>query len=274
MLESLADYYGVVIMKIYLAGCNGRLWCIRDYLSGRESRLGEREEIIPSKPNELNILESFYYANNNNIAEYIPHLKHFMLDSGAFTFFTQGKRVDWDEYVVSYADYIRKNNVELFFELDIDSLVGYNKVKELRNRLEKEAGKQCIPVWHKIRGKDEFIRMCDEYGYVAIGGIVSKEIIPPEYKYFPWFIKEAHRRNAKIHGLGFTNINALKLYHFDSVDSSSWTSGNRFGKIYTFTGNDLISKNKPPDRRVKSREVAIHNFTEWAKYANYAETYL
>lgn len=136
------------------------------YLAGKVC--WEREEIIPSRPADLNILESFYYVDDL-ITSLIPHLKHFMLDSGAFTFFTQGKHVDWDEYVSRYIDYIKANDIKLFFELDIDSLVGYDSVKEIRRRLERETGKIPIPVWHKSRGKEEFLRMCDEYDYVAIG---------------------------------------------------------------------------------------------------------
>ena len=30
--------------------------------------------------------------------------------------------------------------------------------KTLRKRLELETGKQCIPVWHKPRGKEEFLK--------------------------------------------------------------------------------------------------------------------
>ncbi|MBR4694827.1 MAG: hypothetical protein IKO94_01960 [Selenomonadaceae bacterium] len=240
------------------------------YLAGK---VGAEREVIPSRAEDISILESFYYADDL-ITSLIPFLKNFMLDSGAFTFFTQGVHTDWDEYIARYADYIKTNKVKLFFELDIDSLVGYGKVKEIRKRLERETGRQPIPVWHKSRGKEEFLRMCDEYDYVAIGGIVSREIKPPDYKYFPWFISEAHKRGAKIHGLGFTNLGGLRRYHFDSVDSSSWTTGNRYGAIYTFDGRNLNITRKPPGTRVKTRETARQNFSAWVEFGKYAETHL
>lgn len=258
-------------MIIFLAG---NAWNhLREIPPFRIPSQGPVDSLSCGKAEDINILESFYYADDL-ITSLIPHLKHFMLDSGAFTFFTQGKHVDWDEYVTRYIEYVKTNKVELFFELDIDVLVGYEKVREIRHRLEREIGRPPIPVWHKSRGKDEFLRMCDEYRYVAIGGIVSREIKPPDYKYFPWFIREAHKRGAKIHGLGFTNLNGLKLYHFDSVDSSSWTTGNRFGKVYVFNGKDLIINDKPPNTRVKARETAVKNFSEWVKFAQWAETNL
>lgn len=220
------------------------------------------------------ILESFFYMNQH-IEKLIPTFGDFLLDSGAFTFM-QGRNSGqtWDDYLKTYAEFINKHNIKNFFELDIDSVVGYKEVLRLREKLEKLTGRQCIPVWHKSRGKDEFLKMCDEYPYVAIGGIVSKEITSKEYKYFPWFIDEAHKRNAKIHGLGFTNLEGLKKYHFDSVDSSSWTTGNRFGAIYKFNGKTITKIDKPPNSKVKTRETAVNNFIEWVKFAQWADTHL
>ena len=261
-------------LDIYLAGTNGRRWCVDLYLAANWEGVG-KAYIPKEKMIGLSILESFYYADG--WTEWaIPYMKNFMLDSGAFTFMTSHKgKVDWNDYLRRYADFINKNNVQLFFELDVDSVTGYKKVLEMRKFLERETGKQPIPVWHKSRGKEEFLKMCDEYKYVAIGGIVSKEITRHEYKYFPWFINEAHKRGCKIHGLGFTNLEGIKKYHFDSVDSTSWTTGNRFGAIYRFNGTTMEKYDKKEGQRLAdSRAVAIHNFNEWVKFQKYAESNL
>ena len=50
------------------------------------------------------------------------------------------------------------------------------KLKKIRTKLEKGTNKKCIPVWHLSRGFDEFIKHTQEYDYIAIGGIVTKEI--------------------------------------------------------------------------------------------------
>lgn len=258
-------------MNLYLAG-NG-LW---KSLAG--NTILPPPPNLPSEPINVNILESFYYQDDI-ITNLIPYFKNFMLDSGAFTFFSAGKHIDWNKYVTEYIAYINKNKVDLFFELDIDVLIGYDKVKEIRKRIERETGKQPIPVWHRNRGKEEFIKMCKEYPYVAIGGLVDSAGKQGEYarqywKYFPWFINTAHQYGAKIHALGFTAITALRQYHFDSVDSSSWTTGNRFGGVYKFTGNNIIRIKKPEGVRMKHKEIAIHNFNEWIKFSQWAETHL
>lgn len=220
------------------------------------------------------VLESFYYANNKT-SKYLKTFKDFLLDSGAFTFFSSGKNVKWEEYVDKYADFINRNNINHFFELDIDKLIGYENVLKLRKRLELKTGKQCIPVWHKFRGKENFMSMCDEYSYVAIGGIVSKEISSKEYPIFNYLINEAHKRGAKIHGLGFTNLEGLKKYKFDSVDSTSWTTGNRFGAIYKFNGETMIKFDKKPGQRLGDYYTALlNNYCEWKKYQQYADIML
>lgn len=206
-------------MKLYLAGTEPR----KNYI------FPEGEAFLKS----INILESFYYLKKNpEFMKLVPYFGSFLLDSGAFTFMSGSHRgaIDWDKYVEEYAAFINRYDVKLFFELDIDSIVGIEQVERLRDKLERLTGKKPIPVWHKMRGKEYFIRMCRDYPYVALGGIVTKEIPREAYeKGFPWFIKTAHMHGAKIHGLGYTSIANLKKYRFDSVDSTAWLYGNRGG---------------------------------------------
>lgn len=42
------------------------------------------------------------------------------------------KNVDWNEYLDKYIDFINAHDVQYFFELDIDAIVGYERVKQLR----------------------------------------------------------------------------------------------------------------------------------------------
>ena len=251
-------------MKIYLADT----WTFICYV------LPEiQKEENPYKPD---MLFSYYYIEKNpRILSVFPYVNDLLIDSGAFTFMQNSKtRVDWDEYLERYAAFINKYDIDKFFELDIDAIVGYEEVKRLRQKLENLTGKKCIPVWHKSRGKDEFLTLCDNYDYIAIGGIAIKHITKDEYKYFPWFIKEAHKRGTKIHGLGFTNRSELKKYHCDSVDSTSWNGGSRFGGMYVFNGRELKLVHYS-NRRVKNiKEATLHNYREWCKFQRYAENHL
>ena len=155
-------------MIIYLAGGETRHW-IQDVTlptkenenisGGRDTvqreekyRGGFSKTIYEHRPY---ILESFYYADDDT-KRLLPYFGDFLLDSGAFTFMQgKGGSPNWDEYIERYANFIKENKVQKYFELDIDSVVGYEKVKEYRNKLELLVGWQCIPVWHKSRGIQE-----------------------------------------------------------------------------------------------------------------------
>ena len=253
-------------MKLYLAGENGKKSIIK----------GLDEDRLKG----INILESFYYLKKNpEFMRLVPSFGSFLLDSGAFTFMSGSHKgaIDWDKYVEEYAAFINRHDVKLFFELDIDSIVGIKQVERLRDKLEDLTGKKPIPVWHKSRGKEYFIRMCEDYPYVALGGIVTKEIPREVYeKGFPWFIKTAHEHGAKIHGLGYTAIANLKKCRFDSVDSTAWLYGNRGGYLYKFKPETGLIEQLRVDykSRMKSRESAVHNFNEWVKFSQYADRYL
>lgn len=257
-------------MKIYLAGNTLFPVYIAPMLyGGGFSSVNDDSTVRAFRPY---ILESFYYADSDT-ERLLPYFGDFLLDSGAFTFMQSTKsHVDWDDYIEKYADFINRNDIKKYFELDIDSVVGYEQVLKYRRRLEDLTGKKCIPVWHKSRGVKEFKAMCDQYDYAAIGGIVSKEIKPDHYKAFPWMINEAHKRGCKLHGLGFTSLEWLPKCKFDSVDSTAWTTGNRFGFVYRFTGKTMVKIDCPKGKRLAdSRKVALINYTEWIKFQKYAE---
>ena len=260
--ENISDGWNE--MKIYLAGVAP--W--------KEEGLYD-ESIRKHKPF---ILESFYYADEWT-EKMLPLFGDFMLDSGAFTFMEkiskkQQAKIDWYEYAERYVSFVKRNNVEKYIELDLDYIIGSKEARKLRAFLEKETNRQSIPVWHPIRGKEEFLKMCDEYNYVALGGIVGQKWRGVE-QYMPWFINEAHKRNAKIHGLGFTKLQLLPKYHFDSVDSTAWTTGNRFGYIYRFDGKTMQKVDRPEGKRLgDSKKVALHNYIEWIKFQKYADMYL
>lgn len=268
-------------MNIYLAGCYSRENCLTQAMQKFLSKTGEvaKESLQAREWQGISILETFYYLQNNStFPKMIKDFGSFLLDSGAFTFMSNtGSMVDFDKYVEDYAAFINKWNVERFFELDIDSVVGLKEVERLRDKLERLTGKQPIPVWHRTRGKEYFLKMCDAYPYVALGGIVTKEI--PIMKYetlFPWFIQQAHKRGAKIHGLGYTNLKGLHKYHFDSVDSTAWLYGNRGGFVYRFNAKEgLMEKTSVPQgMKMKSKEAAVYNFNEWVRFQKYARVSL
>ena len=259
-------------MKMFLAGveAGGNNKVMKMFLAG----LGSRLDVQNLFKQRIYVLESFYYVKEFMIP-YIEKYWDLLLDSGAFTFMENVKKhVDWDDYILRYADFINQYNIRHFFELDIDVVVGIKEVERLREKLETLTSKKCIPVFHKSRGKDYWAKMIKEYDYVAIGGIVTKEIKKKEQYIFEWFLDTAKKENCKVHGLGYTNLTGLKKYHFYSVDSSSWISGNKFGHVHKFDGETIRKTDKTKTQRIKNKETATNNFREWVKFQKYAEEHL
>lgn len=220
------------------------------------------------------VLESFYYVKPWQTVE-MQNWKSFLLDSGAFTFMQQAQRngidINWNQYMQNYIDFIKTNKIQKYFELDIDSIVGYEAVKQMRHQLEIQTGHQCIPVWHRSRGLDEFKRLCQEYSYIAIGGFAIKTIMPREYPFVRKLIRLAARYDTKVHGLGFTPQNVLD-YGFYSVDSSSWVAGGRYGGVYYFDGRRIRRVPTPKGKRsVDSKVRDEYSLQEWIKYQRYLD---
>lgn len=67
----------------------------------------------------------------------------------------------------------------------------------------------------------------------------------------------------------------MHLYHWDSVDSTTWLCGSRFGQLHYFA-NRVIEKINSVNagkrlRKLKNpREADLHNFSEWVKYQHFA----
>ena len=177
-----------------------------------------------------------YLRNQQQLEEILSKINiSLLIDSGAHSF-QHGKKVDFLDYTKKYAEFIKRNTdnpkIEGFFEMDIDNVVGYEKVLEYRKILE-EVSDKIIPVWHNNRGVEDFVDMCKKYTgkKIAITGFANNDIKDSQYNLF---INTAHKYGCKIHILGLTRyelIKDLNLGKDDSVDSSSWKQTAIFGGV-------------------------------------------
>jgi hypothetical protein len=207
------------------------------FLSGLEAS-GEFEEINKRIPKYKYILCSFYYLRQEIFEKILPKSDLMLIDSGAHSF-QKGKKVDWLEYTRKYAQWIKENDCDKiigYFEMDVDNVIGYERVLELRKILESVTDK-IIPVWHKNRGVDEFKKMCMQYSgrIIAVTGFKNEDIRDEQYM---MFLKYAKQHNCKVHCLGMTRKKILDTVPFDFVDSSSWKQASIFGRI----GKRKVSK--------------------------------
>lgn len=248
-------------MKIYLA-----------------TSFSNKENAPLKKNNNKYYLISYYYARcvkDISVHEWL-FKEDILLDSGAFTFMNASKesQIDWDKYIEEYANFINKYNFDKFFELDIDSLVGIKEVERLRKKLENLTGKQCIPVWHKSRGSKYFKELCNNYKYISVGGLVTREIVGSEYPIIQKMVNYANSKGVKVHGLGFTKGDWLPKIKWYSVDSTSWK-----GTIMSYTSyifNGLRIKGTPllGFKTEMYNQLINKNIIAWVKYQKYADKHL
>lgn len=247
----------VCVLKLCLAGTSGVYESSRPYVKD-----------IPF------LLESFYYFHDFQ-KPLIQSADLFLLDSGAFTFMNTVKgKVDWNKYIDNYISFINEHGIKYFFELDIDVIVGYEEVKRMRAKVERETGLKSIPVWHKSRGIEEYKRLVNNYDYIAIGGFAIKDIKQNEYPLIKRMVRYAYDRGVKVHGLGFTPKDVTR-YKFYSVDSTSWKSSRRFGSLYKFDGNQIktITPKNHGTKRDRQKEIEIITIKEWIKYQKYLQKF-
>lgn len=240
------------------------------FLSGLESSEDNIIKEYLKKGIEIDYaLTSFFYCRKKKT--FIDNLKRFskeiLVDSGAHSF-QKGKKVDWVEYTKEYAEWILKNDNEQilgYFEMDVDNIIGYDNVLELRKILESVTDK-IIPVWHKNRGVEDFKKMCRDYQgkIIAITGFRNEDIQDNQYI---MFLKYAKRYNCKVHCLGMTRVKLLNHIPFDFVDSSTWKQAGNYGEISRFKNGNL--KREKHKGKFKTADLDLINFEEFVSLQKY-----
>lgn len=235
---------------------------------------GDTEDFYTQFPQkDMNILTSFEYKDSL-LGRDIRCFGHFIADSGAFTAMASGKKID-DSYIGSYIDWIKDAHIDNFIEMDLDEIVGYGKVKEIRTRIERETGKQPMPVWHLGRGREGWLDMVKEYPYVALSlsGFTASSKWLKANKWLPlyWFLDEAAKAGSKVHALGCTSWKILKQFHFYSSDSSSWSLGERYGQCYLFENGEMKQVKLPHKFKKNKATLGLHNKKQWFKAMQYAK---
>jgi hypothetical protein len=201
-------------MKIFLAGANEfdmlKTWGLKHLLISYPCFLDE-----PFEERDFEGVELF-------------------LDSGAFSIFTLGIKIDLDRMI---EDYKRLNWIKMKCGLDV---IGDGEATKANCVKMKEAGLDIIPTFHF--GEDYSILRfyLDNWGLVALGGVAQLRV---RKKLQPWldscFLIIKDYWPKKIHGFAITASWALKRYPFYSVDSTRWLAVARYGEVLKCEGYDI-----------------------------------
>lgn len=176
------------------------------------------------------------------------------LDSGAFTYSSAIKQSDSvppaEEFVKLYFSFIQKHGhrYDRIAELDLD-LAGTDvrQVKAWRNEmLSSWPDLPITPVWHVHRGIEEWERYCADprIRHLAFGSDVD------DLGLMARMANMARERGKTIHGLAQTKALVEERVRLTSVDSTSWSVGNRYGIMYVWAGSKFI-KLRAEDRHLR-----------------------
>ena len=246
---------------------------MRIHLAGMGSALKKQQDVAGEA---IYALESFYYWQDWE-TRFLSVWKGFLLDSGAFTFMMKGAvGAEFRAYVDRFVDFIKANGIQYYFEMDVDSVLGYDEVRRLRRDIENRTGRPSIPVWHISRGIADLKATCKDYSYIAIGQNVNAkgqycDLTRDQQRRI---IDIAHENGAMIHGLGRTSQEALQS-GFDSIDSTTWLNGVKYNSIQAYRNGKIRHLTGVGRKTILTSDQKLAmNLRAWVKMQQYAEKYL
>jgi len=194
------------------------------------------------------------FADPKSIIKFIekhPNQKIF-LDSGAFTAFTLGKKIDIQEYMQFITD--NKKNIETYATLDV---IGDWKATKYNTELMESKGFKPLAVFHYQSPEAELKRLLGKYDYFALGGLVP--LASQRKKLQEWldYCFSIIQTNSKVHGLGMTGEWCLKRYPFYTVDSTSYLQSSRYGASHFIKDQRLIRFNNKSKHYLSRTELEV-----------------
>lgn len=149
-------------------------------------------------------------------------------DSGAFSAATLGTTIRLADYAAWLKDW--QGLITTAATLDV---IGDPDATHRNTLALEDMGLRVLPVFHTGSPWDRLEKLCTQYPYVALGGMVPYVRMYGEV--MRWLVK-CFRIGAEhgtvFHGFGQTNSTTMAALPFYSVDSSTWSTGARYGWMF------------------------------------------
>lgn len=191
--------------------------------------------------------------------------KRFILDSGAFTVWTQGASIDLDEYI-NFC--LKFPDVSYYVNLDVipgtpnkkrtltpDNIqkacfYGWQNYHRMIDKLPKD---KVIPVYHQndpVSWLEDYIKAGVSYiGISPANDCTTEQKIKWMKSFRSILFDSAGRPVVKTHGFAVTSYELMKYWEWYSVDSASWKLNAAWGGVYLpkTKNNEWIYDRKPFD---------------------------
>lgn len=225
------------------------------YFAGTQCK--EAEEIIENN----GCCRLFSYANDKK--SLVERFKRnptgkLIVDSGAFTAWTKGIKINVDEYI----KWLNTNKQYIYLAGQVDCIPGTPSIPPTQLQVNHAAKETYDNYWYMRNRLDnpdmllytfhlgepfyflEKILAHPEIKYIAFGGMVGKSIEAKENFLQRCFeiIKKSKNPNIKVHAFGVTSPSILEKFPFTSGDSTGWIMVGASGQIYSKYGQLDFSK--------------------------------
>jgi hypothetical protein len=179
------------------------------------------------------VMYSFVARNRSAWAD-LSHFAGVALDSGAYSVWRRGAKVDLGEY----ADYCARLEGSLDWYANLDAIADWRMTLANQAALERR-GLRPVPVFHLGEPWALLDDLAICYERVAIGrgpGMKLDEVWSALDTVFTRYTNEDGAPTVRFHGFRMTDRRVMATFPFDSVDSTTWIAGNAYGMLPTDTG--------------------------------------
>ena len=197
-----------------------------------------------------NLLISYYFFKEFLTflafsSDWIPDF--LMIDSGAFSVWTQQGTIDIDKYITfckNTRELVPQNKELHFVNLDVlpGSFGRYPSKEECEQSAEQgwknmeyieNEGIKVMPVFHQHEDFKWLRKMMEIKDYIGISP--ANDVSQASKNNWLKKVFSITRDKVKTHGFAVTSVNTLLAYPFYSGDSSSWVVGAKYGRIPIFS---------------------------------------
>jgi hypothetical protein len=229
------------------------------YLAG--SLGADKLERLANRAHATNFLETFAHKDAQECARSLANESHMRLfvDSGAFTAWSKGTKIDIDEYIkfcheikakadasgvpVTFAclDVIAgKKGGDKPTQADVDaaSEAGWANYEYMKSK-----GIQPLMVFHGREKKKWLTRMAEDSDYVGLSPMKVNTTTDQKISWLSWCFRHLEAMSlssgkplTKTHGFGISSPTLLEKFPFYTADSTAWLQAGRTGAYRFWTG--------------------------------------
>ncbi|CAB4153596.1 hypothetical protein UFOVP625_9 [uncultured Caudovirales phage] len=205
----------------------------------------------------LKILISYHYFKTADLDKMVANMQTKPLifgDCGAFSAHTQGVDIN----IKDYAAWLKRwqHLINVYVNLDV---IRNPEATEKNQRILERTGLQPIPVFHTGTDFKYLDKLCKEYPYIALGGMVGAEATTT-MRWAATCMKRSEEHGTAFHGFGQTRAKVIESLPWYSVDSSSWGMGHRYGLVPVWTGRQFEKVKIGDKQSVYKHAATIRKF--------------